>query len=150
MIDDLQAWGLDPADGLTPAESGAAIGVGPDFFAEHVVDELRVVRKALKPRDVRYCRREGCKTRVMADVEFCARHGDLRRTERRQINARRPGNALSAEAGAYGATEARFPICATEFPFRATCATARPLRFAASTAARSGAGGLGSRAKSTA
>ena len=41
----------------------------------------------------------------MADAEFCTRHGDLRRTERRQINAPRPGKAIVAEAGEYGATQ---------------------------------------------
>jgi hypothetical protein len=32
----------------TPAEAAAAIGAGPDYFAEHVQPELRVVRRGRK------------------------------------------------------------------------------------------------------
>jgi hypothetical protein len=37
-----------PRLALTPAEAAAAIGVGPDFFAEHVGTELRIVRRGRK------------------------------------------------------------------------------------------------------
>ena len=37
-----------PRIALTPAESAASIGVGPDFFAEHVMPELRVIRRGSK------------------------------------------------------------------------------------------------------
>lgn len=37
-----------PRIALTPAEAAAAIGVGPDFFDEHVAPELRVVRRGRK------------------------------------------------------------------------------------------------------
>lgn len=33
---------------LTPAEAAAALGVGPDFFDEHVAPELRLVRRGRK------------------------------------------------------------------------------------------------------
>jgi hypothetical protein len=37
-----------PRLALTPAEAAASIGVGPDFFAEHVQPRLRVVREGRK------------------------------------------------------------------------------------------------------
>jgi excisionase family DNA binding protein len=37
-----------PRVALTPSEAAAAIGVGPDFFAEHVQPELRMVRRGRK------------------------------------------------------------------------------------------------------
>jgi len=37
-----------PRLALTPAEAAASIGVGPDFFAEHVAQELRIVRLGRK------------------------------------------------------------------------------------------------------
>jgi hypothetical protein len=37
-----------PRLALTPPEAAAAIGVGPDFFAEHVRAELRLVRRGSK------------------------------------------------------------------------------------------------------
>lgn len=37
-----------PRIALTPAEAAAAIGVGPDFFDEHVAPELHVVRRGRK------------------------------------------------------------------------------------------------------
>lgn len=37
-----------PRIALTPAEAAAAIGVGPDFFDEHVAPELRLVRRGRK------------------------------------------------------------------------------------------------------
>ena len=61
--------------------------------------------RKLKRRDIYYCSHADCRKRVMADAELCTRHGDLRRTERRQINAPRPGKAIVAEAGEYGATQ---------------------------------------------
>jgi excisionase family DNA binding protein len=33
---------------LTPPEAAAALGVGPDFFTEHVQPEVRVVRRGRK------------------------------------------------------------------------------------------------------
>jgi hypothetical protein len=32
----------------TPSEAAAAIGVGPDYFDEHVAPELRIVRRSRK------------------------------------------------------------------------------------------------------
>lgn len=37
-----------PRTALTPAEAAASLGVGPDFFAEHVQPELRIVRRGKK------------------------------------------------------------------------------------------------------
>jgi hypothetical protein len=37
-----------PRIALTPAEAAAAIGCGPDFFAEHVQPELKVIRRGSK------------------------------------------------------------------------------------------------------
>jgi len=37
-----------PRIALTPAEAAAALGVGPDFFDEHVAPELRLVRRGRK------------------------------------------------------------------------------------------------------
>jgi excisionase family DNA binding protein len=37
-----------PRIALTPAEAAAALGVGPDFFEEHVAPELRLVRRGRK------------------------------------------------------------------------------------------------------
>ena len=37
-----------PRIALSPSEAAAAIGVGPDFFAEHVQPELRVIRRGSK------------------------------------------------------------------------------------------------------
>jgi hypothetical protein len=33
---------------LTPPEAASAIGVGPDFFTEHVLPEIRVIRRGRK------------------------------------------------------------------------------------------------------
>lgn len=38
----------EPADGLTPVEAAESIGVSRDFFDEHVLPELRVVRRGRK------------------------------------------------------------------------------------------------------
>lgn len=41
-----------PRIALTPSEAAAAIGVGPDFFDQHVAPELRIIwrgRKRLVP-----------------------------------------------------------------------------------------------------
>jgi hypothetical protein len=37
-----------PRIALTPAEAAAAIGVGPDFFDQHVAPELRIIRRGRK------------------------------------------------------------------------------------------------------
>jgi len=37
-----------PRIALTPAEAAAAIGVGPDFFDQHVAPELGIVRRGRK------------------------------------------------------------------------------------------------------
>jgi excisionase family DNA binding protein len=37
-----------PAIALTPPEAAAAIGVGEDFFSEHVRPEMRLVRRGRK------------------------------------------------------------------------------------------------------
>lgn len=37
-----------PAIALTPPEAAAAIGVGEDFFAEHIRPELRLIRRGKK------------------------------------------------------------------------------------------------------
>jgi excisionase family DNA binding protein len=37
-----------PRIALTPAEAAAAIGVGPDFFDQHVATELRIIRRGRK------------------------------------------------------------------------------------------------------
>lgn len=37
-----------PRTALTPVEAAASLGVGPDFFAEHVQPELRIVRRGKK------------------------------------------------------------------------------------------------------
>jgi len=37
-----------PRIALTPPEAAAAIGVGPDFFEEHVAPELRLIRRGRK------------------------------------------------------------------------------------------------------
>jgi hypothetical protein len=37
-----------PRIALTPPEAAASIGVGPDFFNEHVAPELRIVRRGRK------------------------------------------------------------------------------------------------------
>jgi excisionase family DNA binding protein len=37
-----------PAIALTPPEAAAAIGVGEDFFTEHVRPELRLIRRGRK------------------------------------------------------------------------------------------------------
>jgi len=37
-----------PALALTPAEAAAAIGVGEDFFGEHVRPELQLIRRGRK------------------------------------------------------------------------------------------------------
>jgi excisionase family DNA binding protein len=37
-----------PRIALTPPEAAASLGVGPDFFAEHVQPEVRVVRRGRK------------------------------------------------------------------------------------------------------
>jgi excisionase family DNA binding protein len=37
-----------PRLALSTAEAAAALGVSPDFFAEHVAPELRVVRRGRK------------------------------------------------------------------------------------------------------
>jgi hypothetical protein len=38
----------------------------------------------MKARELHYCQREGCKTQVMADTDYCARHRHLRRTKKGQ------------------------------------------------------------------
>lgn len=37
-----------PRIALTPPEAAASIGVGPDFFEEHVAPELRLIRRGRK------------------------------------------------------------------------------------------------------
>jgi hypothetical protein len=37
-----------PRYALTPSEAASSIGVGPDFFDEHVAPELRLVRRGRK------------------------------------------------------------------------------------------------------
>jgi hypothetical protein len=37
-----------PRIALTPAEAAAAVGCGPDFFAQHIQPELRVIRRGSK------------------------------------------------------------------------------------------------------
>jgi hypothetical protein len=37
-----------PRVALTPAEAAAAIGVGPDFFDEHIRPEVKVIRRGSK------------------------------------------------------------------------------------------------------
>jgi hypothetical protein len=37
-----------PRVALSPAEAAAALGVGPDFFDEHVAPELRLIRRGRK------------------------------------------------------------------------------------------------------
>jgi len=37
-----------PRFALTPAEAAASIGVGPDFFDEHVAGEIELVRRGRK------------------------------------------------------------------------------------------------------
>ncbi len=37
-----------PRFALTPPEAAASIGVGPDFFAEHVRPEVEIVRRGRK------------------------------------------------------------------------------------------------------
>jgi hypothetical protein len=37
-----------PRFALTPPEAAAAIGVGPDFFEEHVAPELHLIRRGRK------------------------------------------------------------------------------------------------------
>jgi len=37
-----------PRIALTPSEAAASIGVGPDFFNEHVAPELKIVRRGRK------------------------------------------------------------------------------------------------------
>jgi excisionase family DNA binding protein len=37
-----------PRIALTPAEAAAALGVGPDFFEEHVAPDLSVIRRGRK------------------------------------------------------------------------------------------------------
>ena len=37
-----------PRLALTPAESAAAFGVGPDFFDKHIRPDLRVIRRGSK------------------------------------------------------------------------------------------------------
>lgn len=37
-----------PRVALTPPEAAASLGVGPDFFTEHIAPELRIVRRGRK------------------------------------------------------------------------------------------------------
>ncbi len=45
----MKKLGVDiPRIALSPAEAAAALGVGPDFFDQHVRPELKVIRRGSK------------------------------------------------------------------------------------------------------